>query len=141
MELSWDSRSLSHWQYNCTREDQISNAFSLSFETVPAPARRRIRRSTDGTWLGANELSVSHVLKKTKTDERTQAAETRESRNSKSCRVRKLVAFLQCPHVSFQIFFLFPRTSSFLLYLSISLFNGIALVARNSSSTLCVNAF
>jgi len=101
---------------------------SLSLETSPTLTRR----SSDGAWLGANELSVSHVLKKTKRDERTRmtrSAETRESSKPEmpSTQISKL-AF-----ISFQILFSFFST-----FFS---FMESARAARNSSCAPCVNAF
>lgn len=108
---------------------------SRSFETGPT----RARRSSDGAWLGANELSVSHVLKKTKTGRRghdRRGPRKRENPRNPEVPNTQISDVLRGAFVSFRILFSFPTFFSPLPSLTES-----AGVARNSSCAPCVNAF
>jgi len=87
MELSSDSHSPIGGTTAGETESQthFSLVFSclLSLSLSLCPSRDRPRDcSSDGAWLGANELSVSHVLKKEKDRDATRG-KPRESRKLK----------------------------------------------------------
>lgn len=84
MELSSDSHSRIGSTTTSQTESRMHSLvfsslfFSLSILfSVPLGTGLAHRRSFDGAWLGANELFVSHVLKKTK---RTREQDRRDPR-------------------------------------------------------------